>query len=173
MACIFSAVMIRRNQIPLRFRPKEADLAELPEMVRHGLPTTGNTLMDNVVAGIINNLIVTGFGGDTTALSVYTAVKGVITFSDTSLRSIQTSVSPLLGILYGSRDRSGIVRTVKEGFKLGAAASFAWCSVLFLRVHLSRSLLYRHKAQAMRRSIIRSGRCGGKVLRISRMLNTK
>ena len=132
MACIFSATMIRRNQIPLRFRLKEADFAELPEMVRHGFPTTGNTLMDNVVAGIINNLIVTGFGGDTTALSVYTAVKGVITFSDTSLRSIQSSVSPLLGILYGSRDKSGIVRTVKEGFKLGAAAAFCWCGVLFL-----------------------------------------
>ena len=136
LACLYSLSCIKRHGIPLKFRMQDADPSELPGIVRNGLPTTGNKLMDNVVAGIINNLIISGFGGDTTALSVYTAVCSVVSFCDTSLRSIQTSIGPLLGILYGSRDRNGIVRTVKEGFKLGLLAAFVWGILILLALPL-------------------------------------
>lgn len=126
LACLFSYMTIKRNKIPLRFRIKDADIKELPELFCRGISTSGNKLADNLVAGIVNNLIVGAFGGDTTALSVYTAAKSIIAFCDAAEKSIQTAISPLLGILYGSRDRNGIVRTVKEGCKLGVIVSVIW-----------------------------------------------
>ena len=71
-----------------------------------------------------------GFGGNTVPLSVYTAVKGVFSFALTSVTSIMTASSPLLGILYGSRDKNGLLRTMKEGYKVGLAISIVWCCIL-------------------------------------------
>ena len=132
LACIFSFITIKRYKLPLRFRMKDADIKDFPELFCRGISTSGNKLADNLVAGLINNLIVGAFGGDTTALSVYTAAKSIITFSDTAEKSIQTAISPLLGILYGSRDRNGIVKTVKEGCKLGVIVSIIWGGAMFL-----------------------------------------
>ena len=70
------------------------------------------------------------FGGDTLPLSVYTAVKGVFNFCLIPTLSTTGSSSPLLGILYGSRDKNGIVRTVREDVRIGLAASVIWCGLL-------------------------------------------
>lgn len=126
IACLFSFISIKRHKIPLRFCWKDIDIKNLPEIIRRGLPTSGNSLADNMVAGIINNLIVVGFGGDTTALAVYTAVKGFDTFCISAQKCLQTAISPLLGILYGSRDKNGIITTLKESMKLGLLASLLW-----------------------------------------------
>ena len=120
-ALMSSVLSMKRYGIPLKFRLKGIRLNGLAEIVRVGFPTSGNMLADNLAAGVINNLIVSGFGGDTAMLSVYTAVKGVCTFCDVSVKSIPMAISPLLGILYGSRDRNGIHKTVKESIKLGSS----------------------------------------------------
>ena len=103
---------------------------EYAEIARMGISSSGNTLADNVVAGLVNNIIVAGFGGNTVPLSVYTAVKGVFSFATTSILSIMTASSPLLGILYGSRDKNGLLRTVREGYKVGLVISIVWCLLL-------------------------------------------
>lgn len=126
---IFSALRVK---LPLKLSLKDVCLRDLPEIASLGLPTTGNSLLDNAVAGLVNNLIVAGFGGDTTALAVYTAVGSAVSFCDNALHSVEAVMAPLLSVLYGSRDRNGIVRTVKEGLKLDMLVIFVWGTILLL-----------------------------------------
>lgn len=132
LASLSSLIAIKKEKIPLRFRAADADVKELPTIVKLGFPTSANKLADNLVAGIVNNIIVGGFGGDTMALSVYTAVKGVISFLDTAIATTTTAATPLLGILYGSRDRNGLIRTVKECLKIGLVAIAVWGVILWI-----------------------------------------
>lgn len=130
VACICSYLSIKAYKIPLRFKFQDVNMKELPEIVRRGISTSSNNLADGVVAGLVNNIIVSGFGGDTLALSVYTAVKGVYSFGVAAVLGTTTASAPLFGILYGARDKNGLLRTVKEGLKVGIAASIAWCGLL-------------------------------------------
>lgn len=130
LAVLSSWIEFRRRRIPLRFRIKDVHICELPGIARLGISSSGNMLADNVVAGLLNNIIVAGFGGNTLPLSIYTAVKGIFSFAITAITGVTVAASPLLGILYGSRDRNGLLRTVKEGCKVGLAVSVIWCGIL-------------------------------------------
>lgn len=130
LAVLSSLFEFKRRKIPLRFSFRDVHIRQLPGIARMGISSSGNTLADNVVAGLVNNIIVAGFGGNTVPLSVYTAVKGVFSFALTSVTSIMTASSPLLGILYGSRDKNGLLRTMKEGYKVGLVMSVIWCCIL-------------------------------------------
>ena len=130
LAVLSSLIEVKHRRIPLRFNMKDVHLGQLPGIARMGISSSGNTLADNVVAGLVNNIIVAGFAGNTVPLSIYTAVKGVFSFAITSVTGVTTAASPLLGILYGSRDKNGLLRTVKEGYKVGLVISIAWCAVL-------------------------------------------
>ena len=130
LAVLLSILTIRVKKLPLHLSLKHLRLAELPSIIKLGLPTSGNNLADGVVAAVINNIIVRAFGGDTTALSTYTAVKGVVQFALTPILGTTVASAPLFGILYGARDRSAILRTLRESFKVGFCVSTAWSCVL-------------------------------------------
>jgi len=132
LACIASYLSIKKYKIPLQFKRKEINVKEFPELVRVGFPSSGNSLADGIVAGLVNNIIVMGFGGDTTALSVYTAVKGVVSFGIASVLSTTMAAAPLLGILCGARDKNGILRTLRESFKVGLLFTIVWDSLIVL-----------------------------------------
>ena len=70
LAVLSSLFELRRRKIPLRFRLKDVQLRLLPGIARMGISSSGNTLADNLVAGLVNNIIVAGFGGNTVPLSV-------------------------------------------------------------------------------------------------------
>ena len=129
-AAVLGCLAIKKKKIPLKFKLEDVDIKAFPEIVRLGIPTSGNNLADGVVSGVINNIIVSGFGGDYTALAVYTAVDGVFTFGIVAAIGAAASAAPLMGILYGARDKSGIMKTVSESFKIGLAASIVWCGLL-------------------------------------------
>jgi len=130
LACISSFLAVKSHKIPLRPRLKDANIKEIQEILRLGIPTSGNNLADGVVSGLINNIIVMGFGGDTAALSVYTAVKGVVSFAITAVLGTTTSTATLFGLLYGARDKNGFLRTFREGIWVGLTASVVWCGVI-------------------------------------------
>ena len=130
LAILSSVIAFAQHGIPLRPRLKDVHVKEIPEILRLGIPTSGNNLADGLVSGVINNIIIGGFAGDTTALSVYTAVKGVYSFAITSVLATTTASSPLVGLLYGSRDKNGLLRTVREGCKIGLVTSVIWAGVI-------------------------------------------
>ena len=131
-ACTNSLLAIRRKKIPLNLTFSGLKLSDAFILGKRGLSTSGNNLADGMVSGIINNIILRGFGGDATALSVYTAVKAIVVLGTSTVMSATLAVAPLFGILYGSRDKNGLVRTLKEGFKVGLFFSVLWCGLLIV-----------------------------------------
>ena len=144
------------KRVPLKFSFAFFTSAELGDILKLGFPSSSNSLIDGLIAGLINNIILRGFGGDTTALSVYTAVKGVFSFAQAAPLSASTATSPLFGLLYGARDKNGIKRTLREGFLVGLAFSAAWC---FVMIALLPVLLkfYGMAGNANLEAVVRSG----------------
>ena len=130
LAFLTSMLTVVCKKVPLRFGRKSICLRDLPEMFRLGIPTSGNNLADGVVSGVINNIIVSGFGGDTMALSIYTAVKGVVSFGIAAITAATSAVAPLFGVLYGARDKKAIIRATRESLIIGMVASILWCGLL-------------------------------------------
>ncbi|MBQ8590431.1 MAG: MATE family efflux transporter [Firmicutes bacterium] len=130
MALSSSVIVTVIKKIPLKLRMKKLQLKMMWDIIKTGFPTSGNNLADGVVSGIVNNIIVMGFGGDTAALSVYTAVKGLAQFATAPVMGTTMATAPLFGVLYGARDRNGIVRAVREAFKVGLMYAVVWCGVI-------------------------------------------
>lgn len=79
---------------------------------------------------MINNIILSGFGGDTTVLSIYTAVKGVASFAQATALGAGLATGPLFGLMYGARDKNGLKRTMRGGYIVGLIFTVIWCGVL-------------------------------------------
>lgn len=122
----YSFLLIRIKKIPLHLRLYAFRFGELLEALKQGFPTSGNNLADGMVSDVVNNMIVRGFGGNATALAVYTAVKSVFNFTQTTVTGPALATGPLFGVLYGARDKNGL----REGYKVGPLFSVVWCALL-------------------------------------------
>lgn len=131
LASVSSYLTLRKHGISLKCKVKDVKLSKVTGFVRLGLPSSGNSLADGVVSGVINNLIVSGFDNGVLALAVFTAVKTIAGFAAMVIQAINLSVAPLFGIMYGARDKNGIVRSYKESIRL-AVIIFAICAVVIL-----------------------------------------
>lgn len=131
ICCFVSFTIVRVKKLPLRLSLRTVKLKDAAEAIRLGIPSSGNSLADGVVSGIVNNIILAGFGGSTDALAVYTAVKAVFSFAQTTNMGAALATGPLFGLLYGARDRSGLCRTLREGFKVGLLFTVVWCVLLY------------------------------------------
>lgn len=130
ICCCISFVIVRVKKLPLKLSLKSLNVKDALEAIRLGVPSSGNNLADGVVSGIVNNIILAGFGGATTPLAVYTAVKAVFSFAQATCVGTALATGPLFGLLYGARDRSGLCRTLREGYKVGLLFTAGWCVLL-------------------------------------------
>lgn len=130
ICCCISFVIVRVKKLPLKLSLKALKIKDALEAIRLGVPSSGNNLADGVVSGIVNNIILAGFGGSTTVLAVYTAVKAVFSFAQATCVGTALATGPLFGLLYGARDRSGLCRTLREGYKVGLLFTAGWCVLL-------------------------------------------
>jgi len=121
-ASLSSYLALRKHGLSLKLKFKDINFSALKDFMYHGLPSSGNNLADGVVAGVVNNLIVGGFADGVLALAVYTAVKSVTNFSTAIIQAINISAAPLFGIMYGSRDKNGILRSYRESIRLALTA---------------------------------------------------
>lgn len=130
LCCGISFVIVRVKKLPLKLSLKALNVKDALEAIRLGVPSSGNNLADGVVSGVVNNIILAGFGGSTTVLAVYTAVKAVFSFAQATCVGTALATGPLFGLLYGARDRSGLCRTLREGYKVGLLFDVGWCVLL-------------------------------------------
>ena len=121
-ASLSSYLTLKKHGLSLKFKLKDVNFSMLKRFVVLGLPSSGNNLADGVVSGVVNNLIVGGFSDGALALAVYTAVKSVTNFATAVIQAVNLSVAPLFGIMYGSRDKNGLLRSYKESIRLAMIA---------------------------------------------------
>lgn len=122
VACTSSVLTLRKHGLSLGFNFKAVKFSTLKKFVVNGLPSSGNSLADGVVSGVVNNIISGGFADGVLALSVFTAVKSIVTFATAIIQAVNLSAAPLFGIMYGSRDKNGILRSFRESLRLAIIA---------------------------------------------------
>lgn len=123
-------LMIRIRRVPQKLKFYRFKFAELLDLLKLGFPTCSNNLVDGLITAAVNNIILAGFKGNAIALSVYAAVKGVFGFAQVPAATTVLSSPPLLGLLYGARDKNGIKRTLRETYKIALLFSVIWCGML-------------------------------------------
>jgi len=133
LVCVMvSYVTMKRKRLPVKFTNFRFSMKEFKDILKHGFPTSANNLADGVVAGIVNKIILAAFSGSAMALSVYTVVKSICTFAQSAINGVALATAPLFGILYGARDKNGIKRTLREGYKIGLLVTVGGCIILLL-----------------------------------------
>jgi len=154
LCCCISLIIIKLRKVPVRLKLGGLRVKDVGQALKLGIPTAGNNLADGVVSGLVNNIILRGFGGDTTALAIYTAVKGVASFSQAIAMGTSLATAPLFGLLYGARDKNGLRRTVREGYKVGMVFAVGWCAVLLALLPVLMRFYGMEGNQIMRNGVI-------------------
>lgn len=131
IAAISSYISLRKYSLSMKPKWKDIRFATLVDFVHYGLATSGNNLADGVVSGIVNNLIMNGFANGVLALAVYTAVKSIASFATAIIQAVNMAAAPLFGIMYGARDKNGILRSYRESIRL-ALIMLIICAVLVM-----------------------------------------
>ncbi len=132
---IFSQIVglfiIYSKKIPLKFKMCCFKVKEILYTAKHGLHSTANAIIDSFIGGFINNIILSFFKGDgIMALSVYSVVKSVYQFAQASVLGVIRVFDPLMGLLFGAKDKGGMRSVIKSGFVLGLCASFVWGGII-------------------------------------------
>lgn len=132
VSIVSSCLTLKKYGISFKINLGSVKFAKVAHFVSHGIASSGNALADGVVSGVVNNVIVSGFNASgVLALSVFTAVKSVATFATAIIQAVNLSVAPLFGIMYGSRDRNGILRSYRESVRL-AIIALGICAVVIM-----------------------------------------
>lgn len=130
MICSFVYVVIsmKRKKLSLSIRWYWYTFSEVRHVVVSGFPASSDDLAESIVSGIINNIIVFFIG--TTALPIYTIVKNITNLFIWSTDGVTQSVQSLYVILFGQRDRNGMVRVGKASLVYGLLFSFCLTSLV-------------------------------------------
>lgn len=136
--------IIRRSHIPLRLKLYRYRMKELGSALVHGVPGTADSLVDSMVSGIINNLIVSYLGA--AGLAVQSVVKSIFNVITVPIRATGVATEPLFGLFYGARDVRGLKKTIGNGLAIGVISTVAWAVVCIAVLPLLLKVFMRNPA---------------------------
>ena len=134
---LLCGMKLRPEYRPLLFGPKE-----IMETMRCGVPAAADYLAENVVMGIQNNLILSGFPGDPWILSTAEVVCNIAYFASGMIRGAAIAAEPLFGVFYAERDADSIKKVWYQGWGTGLVMSVVW-AVLFYVSLPALTVLYK------------------------------
>lgn len=117
-------VMMRRRKVSVQYRfypLNKQNLLDSLDMLRRGLPSSVDNMLDSVSGSIVNRLILGLFAQGTEVLALVAIIKTLNSIVRTVGRGVFYSAEPLVGILHGGRDNEGIKKTFTTALKLGLA----------------------------------------------------
>jgi len=115
------------------------------EMFLCGLSTSLNPIIDGIISGVVNHVIVSSALG-AEGLAVYAIVMNFWTLSHVSAAGMDYTISPLFGVCYVSSDKSGLLSAVFTSIRICLLITILWCilillfSPLLLQFYLSSSV---------------------------------
>lgn len=119
---IASCTIIYRRKIRLKFRfyrPNRKNLVDSLDMLRRGFPSTVDNMLDSISGSVVNHLILAFFAEGTAVLALVAIIKTISSLVRTVGRAVFYASEPLIGILSGGRDFSGIKKTFRTALKFG------------------------------------------------------
>lgn len=122
-----SCFIIRQSHIPLRLKLYRYRIKELILALSHGIPGTTDSLVDSMVSGIINNLIISYLGA--AGLAIHSVVKSIFNVIVVPIMATGVATGPLFGLFYGARDGRGLKKTIGSGLMIGIISTVVWACV--------------------------------------------
>lgn len=125
-------VLLRMNDIRIRFRILFYRWGEIIETIRCGVPASADYIAENVVMGIQNNLVLSAFPSEPLILPTVEVVCNLAYFATGAIKGAAYAAAPLFGVFFALKDRSGIKKTWRESFLLGLFMSVLWAGLFYL-----------------------------------------
>ena len=132
---IVSYVMMKKRHIKLKFVfpvPNKKNIIDIFDMLRRGLPSSIDNMLDSVSGSIVNRIILASFADGTGVLAIVTIVKTLYSIVKTVGRGTFYASEPLIGILKGGRDNEGIKRAFKVALKYGLIYAVGMAAIIIL-----------------------------------------
>ena len=115
-------LMMHRRGIRTRYRlypPNKKNLVDSLDMLRRGMPSSVDNMLDSVSGSMVNRIILSTFADGTGVLALVSIVKSLWSIVRTVGRGSFYAGEPLIGILHGERDNEGIKQTFLTTLKIG------------------------------------------------------
>ncbi|MBO5597884.1 MAG: MATE family efflux transporter [Oribacterium sp.] len=115
-------LMMRKRGIKVRFSlypPSKDNVLDSLDMLRRGLPSSVDNMLDSVSGSVVNRIILSSFADGTGVLALVTIIKTLWSIIRTVGRGAFYASEPLIGILYGGRDNEGIKKTFQAALRIG------------------------------------------------------
>ena len=128
-------LMMRRRKIQVKygFYPiNRKNLVDSLDMLRRGLPSSVDNMLDSASGTIVNRIILASFADGTAALALVSILKTLYSIVRTVGRGAFYASEPLVGILHGGRDNEGIKKTFTAALKIGLLYAAGMAAALIL-----------------------------------------
>lgn len=128
-------LMMRRRGIRVRFGfypLNKRNLVDSLDMLRRGLPSSIDNMLDSASGSIVNRIILSSFADGTGVLALVAILKTLYSIVRTVGRGAFYASEPLVGILHGGRDNEGIRKTFLATLRIGVLYAFGMAAVLIL-----------------------------------------
>ncbi|MBO6147866.1 MAG: hypothetical protein J6O55_00845 [Lachnospiraceae bacterium] len=137
---LLGLILLRILKVPLGYRPLILRPSEIIDTLRSGFPATVDFFSENVIMGIQNNLILSGFPGDRMILPTAEVVCNISYFASGAIKGAAIAAEPLFGVFYSERDVNSIKKVWKQGWTIGFFASIVWAALFYLALPVLSSL---------------------------------
>ena len=128
-------LMMRRRKIRVKFKfypLNKKNITDSLDMLRKGLPSSADNMLDSVSGSIVNHLILSSFADGTGVLALVSIIKTLWSIIRTVGRGTFYASEPLVGILHGGRDNEGIKKTFTAALRIGLIYAAGMAVVLFI-----------------------------------------
>lgn len=131
------------------------DVKEIIKVFKLGLPSASDMFADSLAAGVVNNIIIANLGP--MGLAVNAVVKSVYNVYVWGIGSLSKSASPVIALLYGMRDKSGLRQVLRSCYKLAVPTMLFGIVVVFVGMPVLLPLYGAGKAGGVDADLVRMG----------------
>ena len=126
---LISIIILRVRRVNILFKPVFLKLREIGDILRCGVPTAVDSVVESLMSAIINNLILIGFPEEPLILSIVSVVTNIRNIIGCAPRGTAGAAAPLFGIFYSERDKASLLRTMVQAIVLGIPFTIIWCVI--------------------------------------------
>ena len=154
MEFIAGIILLRILNVRLGYRPLLLRPKEIAETIRCGFPAAADYFAENIVMGIQNNLILSGFPGDSLILPTAEVVCNISYFASGTIKGAAIATEPLFGVFYEERDLNSIKKVWQQGWVIGLIMSVVWAILFYVSLPVLSSLCGMEMTQDISRGVL-------------------
>ncbi len=151
---IAGIILLRILNVRLGYRPLLLRPKEIAETIRCGFPAAADYFAENIVMGIQNNLILSGFPGDSIILPTAEVVCNISYFASGTIKGAAIATEPLFGVFYEERDVRSIKKVWQQGWVIGLIMSVVWTILFYVSLPVLSSLCGMEMTQDISRGVL-------------------